>query len=115
MENTLQQKIFFIYSTFPTPEEAVSVARNLLEKKLIACVNLYSGVQSLYRWEGQVQVETETVMIAKTSEVALSHAMHVIKTLHPYDNPCVVAYPIAAGLPDFLQWVIDQTVSHDIM
>ena len=102
-------EIWLIYSTFKSKEEALSVAKALLEQKLIACANVQDGVTSLYRWEGAVQQEQETVMTAKTSKEKLQAAMEAIKALHPYELPCIIAYPVAQGMPGFLQWVANET------
>lgn len=108
-------KIFLLYSTFPTSEEALSVARKLLEDRLIACANIQDSVRSLYRWEGVIQEENEVVMVSKTSQTVLSEAMETIKQLHSYENPCVVVLPLEGGLTNFLQWVEAETTPDKII
>ena len=102
-------ELWLIYSTFKSKEEALRVAKTLLEQKLIACANVQDGVTSLYRWEGAVQQEQEAAMTVKTSAAKLQAAMDAINALHSYDLPCIVAYPISSGLPEFLQWLVDET------
>lgn len=97
--------ISMLYSTFPTADEAFSVARKLLEMRLIACANVISGATSLYRWEGEIQQENEAVLIAKTASAMLPAAMEALKNLHPYEVPCILTYPASGGFPHFMQWV----------
>ncbi len=102
-------EIWVIYSTFPNRDEAFSVAGALLEKQLIACANVHSEVTSLYRWEGAIQKEEEAVMVAKTSENRVKAAIAMIKGMHSYQIPCILAYPAGDGLPAFAQWVAAET------
>jgi len=105
------QELFAVYSTFGTQAEAISVARALLEKRLAACVNIQDGVLSIYRWEGAVQQEKEVAMVAKTTKEKLSETMALIKAMHSYELPCIVAYKIDEGFPPFLRWVAEETAS----
>ena len=102
--------IWTIYSTFSTRAEALSVAHNLVGKKLIACANIHDNAISVYCWQGAVTEESEAILTAKTSAEKLQAAMDEIKRLHTYEVPCIVAYPAAAGLPEFLQWIADETL-----
>lgn len=97
--------IYLLYSTFGSAQEALSVARKLVEEKLVACANIHSGVTSVYSWEGKVEEAPETVLIAKTTAEKLESAIDAVKRLHSYELPCIIACPIEAGHPPFLQWV----------
>jgi periplasmic divalent cation tolerance protein len=98
-----------LYSTLPSEEKAFFISRHLLEKRLIACANVYRGVTSLYRWEGAIQQEPEVVLVAKTRKELVPKAIEAVKSLHSYELPCIIAYPIAKGFPPFLQWIADET------
>src|SRR6185437_3065367 len=100
-------EIFTLYSTFPSEEKAFSAARELLEKRLIACANIYGKVTSLYRWQGEIQQEAEVVLIAKTRKELVPDAIVAIKKLHPYQLPCIIACPVQEGFAPFLQWIAD--------
>lgn len=104
-----KKDIWVVYSTFSTREEALSVAQILLEKRLIACANLYDNVLSLFRWEGAIAQAQEVAFVAKTTHRQLQPAMDMIKSLHSYQLPCITAYPVAEAFPPFLQWVHDET------
>ena len=101
--------IWIVHSTFATREEVISVTQKLLENRLIACANIYGNVTSLYRWEGNIQQEEEVVLVAKTQENKVAAVIAMIKKNHSYTLPTIVAYPVMQGLPEFLQWVADET------
>lgn len=99
-----------IYMTAGNPEEAKALARVLVEERLAACVNLLPGMTSVYRWEEAVQFGDEIVVIAKTRADLVDAVTARVGELHSYSCPCVVALPIDGGNPDFLQWIIDETI-----
>ena len=103
-----EQKLSFIYSTFPNREEALSVARKLLETKLIACANIIDSVTSLYHWEGKLCEENEVILIAKTNINQGLEALEALIKLHSYDIPCAVLIPPVEAHPAFARWVNDQ-------
>jgi len=105
MNNT----IWIIYSTFADKAEALSIAHNLVEKRLVACVNLHKNTTSVYRWEGKVCETQEVILIAKTSSEKRDSAMGEINRTHSYNVPCIIAYPVGEVLPKFMQWVADET------
>ena len=98
-----------IYITAPNREEAVKMARSLVESRLVACANVLDGATSLYWWEGKVQEESEVVMICKTRADLVEAVIARVGEIHPYSCPCVVALPITAGNPAFLAWIDAET------
>lgn len=98
----------FVYITAGDKEEAVRVGRVLVEERLVACVNVFDHMTSLYWWEDAVQQETETVLIAKTRTELLETLIERVKAVHSYDCPCVISWPLAAGNPDYLEWIEDE-------
>jgi periplasmic divalent cation tolerance protein len=102
--------VWCLYSTFPKKELATLIADNLLKENLIACANIIEGVSSLYMWEGKREQSAECIMLAKTQGSCVEQAIFCIKQLHSYEVPCVVAWKLEKGYPDFLQWVTASTV-----
>lgn len=100
-----------IYVTASGRDEAMSIARRLVEERLVACANVLDGATSLYWWEGKVQEETEAVLIAKTRTELAEAVIARVKELHSYTCPCVVSLPIAAGNPAFLEWIGAETAT----
>jgi periplasmic divalent cation tolerance protein len=94
-----------VFCTFPTLEEARRVIRELVELNLIACGNILPGVESIYRWKGVVETSAEALAILKTTEEALDQLQVEFKSRHSYEVPELVAVPIAAGLPAYLNWI----------
>jgi periplasmic divalent cation tolerance protein len=101
----------FIYMTAASREEARRIGRILVEERLAACVNILPGMNSFYWWQGAVQDEQETVLIAKTRAELVQRLTERVKALHSYACPCVVALPIEGGNPAFLQWIADETAA----
>ena len=98
-----------IFITTADEQEAQGIAKLLLGKRFIACANIIDGATSLYRWEGEIAEEKEAVMIAKTREDLVEKVIDRVRELHGYDCPCIVALPIVAGNPAFLDWIDGET------
>jgi len=98
-----------LYMTAGSREEAVALARMLVGERLAACANVLGEAVSVYRWRGAVQEEGEVVLVAKTVEDRVEAAARRVRDMHSYDSPCVVAWPISGGDPDFLAWVREET------
>ena len=99
----------FVYMTTADEAEAEKIGRVLVETRLAACVNLIPGMRSLYWWKDTIESGSEVVLIAKTRRSLLDDLTAKVRQLHSYEVPCIVAYPVAAGLPAYLQWVADET------
>lgn len=98
-----------IYVTAASLDEAKRIGRALVEERLVACVNILPGATSLYRWEGAVHEDAETVFFAKTRAELVDAVVARVTDLHGYDVPCVVALPIEAGNPDYLRCIAAET------
>jgi periplasmic divalent cation tolerance protein len=98
----------FIYMTTGTAEEARAIGKALVEEEFAACVNIVDGMQSIYRWEGQVCEAQEVVLIAKTRSDQVGPLIARVKELHTYECPCVLALPILEGNPAYLEWIINR-------
>jgi periplasmic divalent cation tolerance protein len=101
--------VWFAYVVTPDRDSADRIARALLSEELIACANVIDGMTSIYRWQGEIRNDRETVLIVKTRQPCLHEVVATIKKIHPYDCPCVAAWPITAGNPDFLRWIETET------
>ena len=99
----------FVYMTAGSRGEAAAIGRRLVEERLAACVNILAPMQSIYRWEGRIEEAEEVVMIAKTTTGRLERLISRVREVHSYDCPCVVAWEITEGNPDFLDWIAAET------
>jgi len=98
-----------LYVTAESKEEAVRIGRELVEKRLAACANVIPSTTAVYWWEGEVQEDGEAVLIVKTRDDLVETVTAEIKALHSYDCPCVVAFPVADGNAEFLDWIVKET------
>jgi periplasmic divalent cation tolerance protein len=98
-----------VYVTAATRPEAEAIAEALVQDRLAACVNVLGTVQSIYRWQGKVEKADETVLIAKTRAELFDEVRERVKTLHSYDVPCIVAYPMIDGYAPYLEWIKAET------
>lgn len=98
-----------LYVTFPNRDEALRVARLLLDGRLVACANVIDRVTSLYWWEGAVHEDAEVVLIAKTATDRVAAAIDAVQAAHSYDCPCVTSWPITDAHPPYLDWIARET------
>ena len=98
-----------IYSTTGNLQYAKKIAHSLVEEKLVACVNIIPKIESIYRWQGKIEEDIESVLIAKTTDKNVEKTIQRLKELHSYELPDIVAIPITSGLKEYLNWVEDET------
>jgi periplasmic divalent cation tolerance protein len=94
-----------IFSTCGSPEEAERLARQLVEARLAACINVITQVQSYYRWQGKVEHATECLLMIKTTRDLFSELRLALEAAHSYEIPEVLALPVIEGSPDYLAWL----------
>jgi len=94
-----------VLSTTDTPELAQRIASALVEANEAACVNIVPGIRSVYRWEGKMCDETEFLLLIKSTAERFDAINARIHRLHTYQVPEVIAVPITAGDPAYLQWI----------
>ncbi|MCX6597880.1 MAG: divalent-cation tolerance protein CutA [Acidobacteria bacterium] len=102
-----------VYCTCPTAEDAQRLASALVEQRLAACVNIVSGVLSVYRWQGAVENSPELMLIIKTRREHFPALRAALERLHPYELPEIIALPVVDGSPGYLDWLDKETdLSH---
>jgi periplasmic divalent cation tolerance protein len=100
---------FLVLTNLPDRASAEKLARLLIDEHLAACVNVLSPCRSLYRWKGQVEGAEEFPMLIKTTRERYPQLEAAVRKNHPYDLPEIIAIPLAAGLPAYLDWVASET------
>jgi len=105
------QNFVLAYITAKDKSQALSIGRALVEERLAACVNIIDNMTSIYRWEGEINEDSEVVLIAKTSADKFEALTERVKELHTYTCPCVVSIPIVGGNKEYLDWLDENTKS----
>lgn len=97
-----------IYITNPSEEKAKKLAWHLLDKRLIACANIFA-ISSLYWWEGKIADEPEFVLIAKTLDEKFEDVRAEIEKIHPYSTPCIIKIPVSSN-KKYFDWLKDEVI-----
>ena len=98
-----------VLMTVSSEEEATKISSVLVEDGLVACVNIVPGIQSIFKWEGKVEKETEYLLVAKTVRDAFQPLIETVKALHSYEVPEIIGLPVQGGNQDYLSWVKEMT------
>lgn len=102
---TKKPKHILIYSTFPSHKEAEKISSELVKKKLIACANIGQEITSIYEWKGKIENSKEIPVFFKTTQKNYAKTEQLIKKLHSYETPCIIALAIDGGYPPFFKWI----------
>ena len=103
----------FVYTTWPSIVEAEKAGRNLVERRLTACVNILPGMITHYRWQGAIERAEETVMIIKTRASLAEPVRAAVKELHSYSTPAFLVIPIESVDDTYLEWLLAETKATD--
>ena len=101
----MRNNFVIIMTMCATGKEARKIADAILKKRLAACTNIISGVESKFWWKGKIDSASEVMLMAKTVLANYKKLEAEIRRLHSYDVPEIVAIPIAAGSGDYLDWI----------
>jgi periplasmic divalent cation tolerance protein len=96
-----------VLTTAGTKEEAQKIARALVERQLAACVNIVPQVESVYRWEGEIEQAQEWLLLIKTTASAFPRVREAINELHSYEMPECASLAIEDGSAEYLGWIGD--------
>ena len=86
-------------------EEAHKIARLLVKQKKAACVNILPGMDSFFRWKGKIDSAREALLLVKTRASLFPEIISLVKEIHSYEVPEIIALPIIAGSEDYLRWL----------
>lgn len=104
----LQGGVFSIsYVTAPSDDVAKRLAEGLVKEKLAGCVNIIPGIQSVYEWDGEIQKDSEVMMIIKSRTSRLDDLTKYVRDNHPYQVCEVISTPIQHGNEPYLKWLND--------
>ena len=98
-----------VLCTCPDQTSADLLCEQLLNQRLAACINQLPGITSVYRWQGKVERATEIQLIIKSRQSRFAELQACIQANHPYEVPELLALPVSAGLPAYLDWLNGET------
>ena len=99
-----------VLTTLPADADARSFARTLIDERLAGCVNLLPAMESVFRWEGRVETDSERQIVIKTARARVAALWERIRELHPYEVPEFVVLPVHDGSDAYLRWLGESTV-----
>jgi periplasmic divalent cation tolerance protein len=106
---TRPDDVLLVLTNLPDREAAQTLAHAVIEEKAAACVNILGACTSVYRWHGVVENAEEIPLLIKTTAARYAALETVIRRLHPYELPEIIAVSLTHGLPGYLQWVDNET------
>lgn len=106
MEST---ECIVVLVTVSSREEGERIATAVVGEELAACVNILGPIESIYRWDNQVQRDQELLLIIKTRATLAGELEARVRALHSYQTPEVIALPITSGSQNYLDWVRSAT------
>jgi periplasmic divalent cation tolerance protein len=93
--------------TAASGEEAARLAEMLVASQLAACVQILPEMESIYRWQGKVERQSEVLLLAKTTRARFEDLEREVRALHSYETPEIIAIPIVAGSQPYLNWLTE--------
>ncbi|RJQ19977.1 divalent-cation tolerance protein CutA [Candidatus Woesearchaeota archaeon] len=101
-------KPIITYITCKDRKEADRIGRALVKEKLASCANIIPAAESIYFWNGKIQKDRESIILAKTFDVQFRALEQRVKTLHSYTTPCIIALPVSSSNKKYLAWSAEQ-------
>ena len=96
-----------VFMTAANREEASRIAEMLVTGRLAACVQILPGMESLYRWKGEIERASEVLLLAKTTSEKFDELDRAVREIHSYDTPEIVALPITKASESYLNWLLE--------
>jgi len=104
------ERAVLVYTTWPSIVEAEKAGREIVEKRLAACVNILPRMISHYWWEGKLERGEEAVMLVKTRASLAEPVREAVKELHSYQTPAILVLPVESVDADYYRWIVDETM-----
>lgn len=100
-----------VLTTTSSSNDAARIARELVDQRLAACVNVAENVRSFYRWEGKIAEEAEQLLVIKTTRERVDELREHLLSIHPYDVPELIVIPIAEMSAAYGEWLFSSTAT----
>ena len=95
-----------VFMTAANGEEAARLADMLVGAHLAACVQILPEMESVYRWQGKIERQSEILLLAKTTQGKFAELEREVRALHSYDTPEIIAVPVSEASPPYLKWLL---------
>jgi len=105
----MAESYIVILVTAPDTDAAHRIARKVTEAKKAACVNIIPSLSSLYWWQGKLTEENEALLLIKTRKALFNEVAALVKSVHPYQVPEIIALPVLNGNSEYLKWISETT------
>ena len=102
----MSDEAIVVFMTAANGEEAARLADMLVGANLAACVQILPGIESVYRWQGKIERQSEVLLLAKTKKSKFDELEREVRALHSYDTPEIIAVPVTAGSAPYLAWLL---------
>lgn len=109
MTTAIDDRPLMVYVTCGDSDVAERIAIALVEIRAAACVNIVPGLQSVYRWQGAIEIDPECLLLIKTRQARMDVVRQCVERLHPDELPELVAVHLCDGSRGYLDWITDQT------
>ncbi len=103
----MPEEILLALCTFPNPETARGISRQLVTEKFAACANIIPAIESIYRWKEKIETSSESLVLFKLSKARQAMFQEKVRALHPYEVPEILFIGIDGGSADYLRWVAE--------
>ncbi len=101
-------KYVSVYITASDHKEAEHIAEEVVKRRLAACANIVENISSIYWWEGEIHRDQEALMFLKSRIEKVKELIRFVKSIHSYDNPAIVVFPILDGSTDYFKWIDEE-------
>ena len=101
----MAEDVVVVMVTCATMDDATRIAKHLVEGRKAACVNILPQIRSIFRWEGEIEDDSEQLLLVKTTREMFETVNTAIREVHPYSVPEIIALPVADGYDGYLRWV----------
>jgi len=108
---TSPRRVLVVLVTTSNRREAMRIAQAVVAKKLAACGNILPSITSIFRWKGQIQKSRESLLIMKTSAGRYAALERLVRSMHSYEVPEIIALTVEKGLHPYLEWVHKETTT----
>jgi periplasmic divalent cation tolerance protein len=101
----MADNVLIAFCTFPDSNVARQATHHVVERRLAACGNILPAIHSIYQWQGKIESGEEILVIFKLDRHRYAEFESAIRSMHPYQVPEIIAFPLSHGLPAYLEWV----------